>query len=177
METKELENLNKDELFKVIKDKCKSRSQLSFYCGLLLLFLIVVSIIYTGIRGVLSLNDIDGIVSFLFFVLLGCAVGWSVLCNYRFIKKTDMIDTPEQLWYSYEKKIKNDKVFLIALGLVLIGNMFSYINYNGENNNYLRLGFWIVFFVSIFLVNYRNGFMSGKDKVIIEQLRELVEKK
>ena len=88
-----------------------------------------------------------------------------------------MIDTPEQLWYSYEKKIKNDKVFLIALGLVLIGNMFSYINYNGENNNYLRLGFWIVFFVSIFLVNYRNGFMSGKDKVIIEQLRELVEKK
>ena len=177
METKELDNLNKDELFKVIKDKCKSRSQLSFYCELLLLFLIVVSIIYTGIRGVLSLNDIDGIVSFLLLVLLGCAVGWSVLYNYRFIKKTDIIDTPEQILYCYEKKTKNDKVFFIALGLVLLGNMFSYIYYNGENNNYLRLGFWIVFFVSIFLIYYRNGFMRRKDREIIEQLRKLVGKK
>ena len=177
METTELGNLNRGELFEELKDKCKSRSQLSFYCGLLLLFLIVVAIIYTGLRGVFSLNDIDGIISFLLIVLLGCAVGWSVLYNYRFIKKTDIIDTPEQLLYCYEKKTKNDKVFFIALGLVLIGNMFSYIHLYGENTNYLRLGFWIVFFVSIFLIYYRNGFMRRKDKDILELLWKLVGKK
>ena len=50
METKEFDNLSKEELFQVIKDKCKSVLKRDLYSGIIVLVLVILLLVFTWQR-------------------------------------------------------------------------------------------------------------------------------
>ena len=82
METNESDNLSRDELFEVLKDKSRT-----------------------------SASSFQNITFIIFIILICCMEGWSLLYNYRFKKMIDTIETPDQLLYCYEKKKRYENLF------------------------------------------------------------------
>ena len=178
MKQMDFDNLNKAELLDEIKDKCMSRAKISYYGGLVLLLLIVVALLYTGI-WVLRFNEIDDIVYFLLITLIGCATGWLVMSNYRFLKRCESIDSPDQLLFWYEKRSQTNSIYPFVVFLALAGNaicrMFTRTDINGVG---LTIVIALVVLVSLlFIKRWRRGdIKSYRDKEIIEQLQELTKK-
>ncbi len=100
METKEFDNLSKEELFQVIKEKCKSVLKRDLYGGIIVLVLVILLLVFTWQR----LDASKDISFFMFWIVFVCYWGWLLLNDYRFLKKVDSVDTPERLLYSFEKK-------------------------------------------------------------------------
>ena len=172
METKDLDNLSGDELFEELKKKCKSNAKRDIYGGLLVLFLILILFFLKGE----ILDETKSILFLIIWIILGCLSGCAVLYNYLLLKKIDNLDTPEQLLYHFEKKHRYNIIFWAVAWILLISDIIV----RGFDSWALTLSIltiWIVATVVILFCFYNNLGWYGKEKEILEQLRELVEKK
>lgn len=172
METKESDNLNKAELFEVLKDKCKSIVKSEFYCGLIGLILVILTLLFrTGKRP----DDPEFIVELMPWIVpwivVVCLTGWVVLNSYLMLKRIDNLDTPDQLLRRFKKTCRYNTLFLSDAWIIMI--IFCAMT----GVDYWSLAFWIVFTVVIIFGYYKNLGLFGTDKEMIKQLQELVEKK
>ena len=133
---------------------------------------------YTGLTSYpLDVNDIIYLV---LNALLACMGVWLVLYSYRFSKKIDSLETPDQLLYSFEKHILNGRIISVVCGLAFIISQICYA-YLGDGGNIDYGGFFTLIVLAaafILLFGYlqvKSGIVRGKDKEIIEQLQDLIE--
>ena len=178
MEQRESSNLSNNALFNVIKDKCKSKSKFHFYSGLMWLFLVIVGVIYCGSLVIQYNFDIEDVAFFVALMILGCALIWFVLNNYRFLQKTDTLDTPDKLLYQYDKKIRHyPKIFSIFLWVLGV-NLINSTNFSSHHLSALvvRLTFLIVLVAYSIYLFFKSGYLSRSDKEIIKQLQKLTKK-
>ena len=168
----ELDNQNRAELFEMLKGKCKTRAKRDIYGMLVCLVLILV--LTAWILYEQKLNETKNMIFFVLWIVVGCAGVWSVLYNYRFIKKSENLDTPEQLLSCFEKKNRNDIVCWFVSFLCVIGTNFAIIY---EDMGWVMGIFMVGLLVLIMLPFYYSG-SSGwnrRNREIIEELQELVE--
>lgn len=100
METKELDNLNSDELFKVLKGRCKSILKRDLYGDIIILALVILLLAFTWQK----LDDRKEFSYFMFWIPFVCFWGWLMLNDFRFLKKVDSFASPNRLLYCFEKK-------------------------------------------------------------------------
>ena len=176
METTDIDNLNRTELLEELKGKCKKRSVRVIYEGLITLLLVIVIFIIFAPQP--SQYVIEDIIFIIFIVVYSAAYVWSFLCNYRFKKKIDTIDTPDQLLCEYEKITRNYKIGAIVLWILLIVGALIVAIFKADMSS-LRGSLWIIFAAIIMYLMYRSGLnrFYRRENEILEQLRELVEKK
>ena len=170
METQELENLNRKELFEELKDKCKSIVKRDLYCGLVAWFLVILLLIFAGVR---LDNPKNMLYTILWIVLVSLAV---VLFLYDcwFLKKVGNFDTPDRLLYCFEKKHRYNLIAWLFSLVFIIG-----IPFVGRGIDYgLIIGMAIVTVITVIIMYYSGGpLWYRKEKDIIEQLQELTDKK
>ena len=171
METNTLDNQSRSERFELIKAECRSQVKLRlwiFAAALLIplfLFIAVVVVAQNRLRLTpLCLALVYG-VSFL----------WSIVIDYRFLKRLDNLDTPEELLHCFEKKLSNQRnpAYLAILGLVgLIIDSFEW--------EWVTLAFAAVV-VAFLIYSYFKGdyvqYKSSRDDEILSRLEDLVENK
>ena len=170
MKLEELENLNREDWFKALKGTCKSRVDLIFCLGLLLFILVAVAIL-TSLSD-LKLNGFD-IIPFVTLIAIGCILGLITLNNYRFRKRADSLNTPDQLLHTYEKTVQNNTKYRFV-NTILITCFFIFTIYNGRNSWWWLAIVLIILAVDIFLY-FKKELVSERDKEIIRVLKELSE--
>lgn len=162
METKELDSQQRVELFKELKDKCKSNVKRDLYIWLACCILLI-PLFFTVIR----------LEFFIFLIAILCLGGWYSLFNFRLLKQFDNFDTPERLLYMFEKRHRFDLILSLVSSIGIVGIYF--LTYGLSFWSYLSAAFFIVIVAVIY---YSGGPLTyKKDTNIIEQLRELVDKK
>ena len=186
MERMELDNHSNNTLFEEIKDKCKSRTKVNIYSGLaVILFLILMIILGINYnQGIHNLRHIQ-IVSTVILVCLSLVVVWLILNNFRFLRKVDGLDTPEQLLYWYKKKITNERLlYFISVCALLCDQIYSSFSYCREDPTFLIVSLPLAIAVIAFISAYWYRGLKDetfkfyrKDVEILEQLQELTEKK
>ena len=170
METQELENLNRTDLFEELKDKCKSIVKRDLYCGLVAWFLVILLLIFAGVR---LYNPKNMLYTILWIVLVSLAVGL-FLYDCWFLKKVGNFDTPDRLLYCFEKKHRYNLIAWLFSLVFIIG-----IPFVGRGIDYgLIIGMAIATVITVIIMYYSGGpLWYRKEKDIIEQLRELTDKK
>lgn len=186
MEQMNSENLSTDGMFKEIKDKCKSRSKVNIYIGLALVFVLLLSMIAGLIyhHGIPHLNH-PQIVSIIFLAIIACAICWLVLNNYRFLRNTDSLATPEQLLNAYEKKLKGDRILYFASIIsLLVGQIDSSIYYSHDDVVFSAITVaCMIGVIAFFAIYWYQGLKDEtfkfyrRDVEILEQLQELIDMK
>ena len=181
----DLDNLSKEEMFKVIKDKCKSRTKVNFYIGLAVLLLLIAFMIELifYFRGSQHLKNTQ-IVAFVALIVLTCFMVWLVLNNYRFLKRIGSLDTPDQLLYRYEKKLRNERLLsFISILLVLLEQTYSFIYYSWDDGTLFFSLFIIIVLAAFIAIYWYNGLKDEtfkfyrRDVEILERLQELIDMK
>ena len=121
--TEKLEDLNyvdRNEWFEVIKDVCRSQSKraVGFLAAILLLFILAGIYSFTSKSQGLEVGDIAAIC----FDLIICFVLiWCIVNNLRFLRVADSLITPQQLLLQHEKRIKNDRrAALVCIVTVIV---------------------------------------------------------
>ena len=169
METKELESLNRDELFEELKGKCKSIVKRDLY-GVIVLIL-VIPLLFFSLQ---KLGDPKNIIYFISWITIFCYGVWLLLFDYRSLKNFDSLDTPERLLHWFEKKHRYRMItwFIGGIFLSVIFIVESWFKIGAIVGVALAIG------IIALLFYYGDGpWWYRKDMDIIEQLRELVEKK
>ena len=169
METQELENLNRKELFEELKDKCKSIVKRDLY-GVIVLILVIPLLFFT----LQKLGDPKNIIYFMLWITIFCFGGWSLLYDYRSLKNFDSLDTPERLLHWFEK------VHRYRMITWFVGGIFLFVIFivDAWFNIWAIMGVALAVGIMALLFYYSDGpWWYRKDMDIIEQLRELVEKK
>lgn len=176
MKQAELENLSKDELFEVMKRKCKSRAKLNFWGGVTIIILVIITMIVSLIHNKGFQNiQFSQIVAFIFLSILVCIGVWSVLNNYRFLKRQGSLDTPDQLLYWYHKKVKNDVNISFVSKLLFLG-FIIYQFWPDERDEIPTTIFVIVLLLILVYLGRGSSLALSRDQTIIEQLERLTEK-
>lgn len=135
----------------------------------MMLLLLIVTIVYLAILGQ-KLYDVKDIIGFILWIFIGCIAGGLILYNYRFFKKIDKYDTPNQLLSWFKKNRRIEIICAIAVWLALIGDSVV-------GGDFLSaVGMVIAFIVVLFLTLKNFGQWYRRDKEVIEQLQELAEK-
>lgn len=168
METKELESLNRDELFEELKGKCKSIVKRDLY-SVIICILIIPILFFTAQK----LGDPKNIIYLMFWITIFCYGGWSLLSDYRSLKNLDSLDTPERLLHWFEK------VHRYRMITWFVGGIFLFVIFVVESgfNIWAIVGVALGIGIMALLFYYSDGpWWYRKDMDIIEQLRELVEK-
>ena len=179
MKMEELDNLNRDELFAVIKEKCISRAKREVYLGLVFLVILILFIIwavkYYPHSSFIQYDPKDGIVFLVYLIACFCLGGWIILYNYRLGKKIATLDTPEQLLNCYEKRERHNKIFSYINSCVLL-LFVTYPLVRGGSTIFLIGVAVLVILFAIFLtsVGIYVGRMNHRDK-LLEKLQDLVE--
>jgi len=166
METESLDILSREELFKRLKAKSKTSSSVNIW--IIITVLIVVALACFGLNK--SGNNV--IPYIIFFILIACVAGWDILDNYRFKKKIDSIDTPDQLLDCWKKR-KRCTVILVLLQIIIIIALSLVVD---GNWNYWGISTLVVAAGIYYFLN-KGSFLSGREMKIIEQLQELVDSK
>ena len=169
MEQIELDNLNKEELFETLKGSCKARVDLHYYIGILLLCLVCVAILF--MLGQYRLYGLE-IIPFVEFLAIGCIMGLLVANNYRFRKRADSLNTPEQLLHTYEKTVQNNNNCWFALMILIICRFIISTDFNGRYA-WLRLAILIILLAAGVYLYFKKELVSQRDKEILRELREL----
>lgn len=170
METNESDNLNRNELFEELKGKCKSIAQRDLYGGLFAMVLVILLLIFSGDR----LDNPKNLLYFIFWIVIACLGGWLMLIDYRYLKKNGDLDTPDRLLYWFEKRHRYNLIGWIAICILLIGSLL--VEPGADFYGYVGVAFGIAIVVIIFFC-CGGPWWYLKEKDIIEQLRELVDKK
>ncbi len=169
METKELDNLNKDELFNELKGKCKSIVKRDLF-GFIIWILVFVLLIFTWQR----LDDPKEIFFFIFWLFVFCFEGWSLLFDLRFLKIVDNLDTPNRLLHWFEKRHRYNFILWLVAIILIFASFLVESSFN--------LGAVVGVVIGIGIIAYLFYSSDGpwwyrKEKDIIERLRELGEYK
>lgn len=174
MDAKELDNLNRDELFKELKGNCKSIVKRDLYINIFVCILGIPLLFFTAQR--LILDETVSIAYYIFWIVIVCLGCGLLLFDFQSLKKVDKLDTPDRLLYWFEKKFRPDLRYIFWLVLCLfIARRSSPSSHVSVFENYLVV---VIGFVIMALIFYRGApWVNRKEKVIIERLRELVKKK
>ena len=170
MKLEELEGLNRDQWFDELKGKCKSRADLNLCFGILVLVLIIIALLSR--LGYSDINRID-IVPFVGFIALGCLMAFLTWNNYRFHKRADSLNTPDQLLHMYEKTVQNNNRCWLAFALLIACEEIIKAHFNGQYF-WLKLGILLIAII-VAIVLYKKELINQRDKQIIRALRELTE--
>lgn len=169
METEEFNNLNRDKLFEELRGKCKKLAKRDFYGWLIGCCILVIPFFFISPR----LDSPKNIFFFTFLIVIICLGSWFALFNFRFLKKFDTLDTPDRLLTWLEKKHRYNLILWLVACICLIGSYFASCDFS--IGTYLGAAVLIVFIVIIFCGGGPLWYL--KEKLIIEQLQELVDKK
>ena len=176
METKELDNLSRDELCEKIKRKCISRSRVYYYGGIIILIILIASFIYLICRGTILFDDAN-FSSSIFDIILVCMAGWLVLNSYWYKKKIEKIDKPSELLHFFERKSRIDIYFCLALWFALFGvkcvKLFKTTTIGFEQ---VLLAIALVALAYLIYVTNKPGSVRARDMEIIKQLQDLIDK-
>ena len=164
----ETNDLNRDELFEEVKDKCKSLVKRDLYswliCGI-----VVILLLFDGLR----VGAPKSMLSTICLIAIVCLGGLSMMFDYWFLKKVDKLDTPDRLLYYFEKKHRFNLIVLFVSFILFLGIIFVKSG----------VDFWIIVVIPIIveIAFYNSGgprtWYRKKEQVIIEQLRRLIEQK
>ncbi len=176
METKELDNLGRTELFEMLKGKCKSRAKRYFYGILIIVALIIVLLLILLPKP--NIHHIEDCLPFTFWTLICCLGIWAALSYYLFYKRVESIDSPERLLNDFNKTTRKDMILGIVAWIALIANELI-IAFIKQDMSSWSSTLGIVFTGFIVFLMYKSGYNRPyrKDEEIREQLRELIENK
>ena len=110
---RDLNYVDRNEWFEVIKDVCRSQSKRAVG------FLVVVLLLFT-LAGIYFLtskyqgHDVGDMAAICFDLVICFVVIWGIVNNLRFLRVADSLSTPQQLLLQHEKRIK------IIIVLILI---------------------------------------------------------
>ena len=181
MKTNELDNLSRDKLFEVLKDKCKKRAKTHFWVGLvslilLILFLIMVTIAINFEHSTsYSAQDKEGFdfVYLLTLFLWALMSGWWVLKSHSFLKNIDGLGTPEQLLNKFKKYVKDKSDILTIANLIFCG-WFACFLYTADLDIIFKVVGWVVILACATVGVYRlirgKYFMGSSDEDITRRL-------
>lgn len=176
MKHEELDNLSKEELFEQIKGKCRLRNKINLYVGgFCLLFIIVASVWFALTKYPYEVRDIVFLIENAVFA---CLLVWLILYSYRYNKIFDSLDTPDELLYWYEKRIRKGRIFAIVFFIVFYAAIIlrEYIGESLNSDSLIRLVVLLAALVILIPILVSGGVVLGRDMKTIEQLRKLVEK-
>lgn len=171
MKPEELNSLNKDELFQMLKGKCKSRARISLYSWLILMLLYIWLMYDFGFSNVT-------VSTICLVVVMGCLIVWQALYDYLYIKRIDKLDTPNQLLYYFKKRNRNVTI-IVAVSLLLWLGWWAIKAFGavGSNFEYVMLAIAVAIIAYLVYSGNRPGSVRNpKDLEIIEQLEKLIEK-
>ena len=176
METKELDNLNRDELFEKIKRKCISRARVDFFGGIIILIILIALFIYLISRGTILFDDAN-FFSSIFAITLVCMAGWLVLYSYWYKKKIEKIDKPSELLHYFGKKSRIFTIFCLVLCFAVFGVKFvNYFRTTTIGFEHVLLAIAFVVLVYLIYVTNKPGSVRARDMEIIKQLQDLIDK-
>lgn len=170
METKQISNLSRTELFEALKEKCKSNAKRDIYSGLTALIIALVVFLFHNWQ----IQDDTKSNIYILWIVIVCLSGWTVLHNYLLLSRIDNLNTPDKLLSHIEKKQLYNLIGFIGFCIFFI--VIFFVRPGLDVFDYVSVAIWTALIVSL-IVLYFNGFVGRRDKVIIELLRELVKKK
>ena len=100
--------------------------------------------------------------------------GWLLVIDFRFLKKADHLDAPGLLNLFEKRSRYNFISWLVFYFIFIIGGIFVVSGL--DIGAYVGVAIWLVI-VAILFYSTGGPWWYRKEKNIIEQLRELVEKK
>ena len=169
METNTLDNQTRNELFEQVKGKCKSMLKRDLY-GFIVLILVIPLLFFT----LQKLGDPKNIIYFMLWITIFCYGVWLLLFDYRSLKNLGSLDTPERLLHWFEKVHRYRMITWFVGGICIFGIMLVGAGFN----IWAIMGVALAIGIMALLFYYSDGpWWYRKDMDIIEQLRELVEKK
>lgn len=170
MNPSEIDNQNRDELFNELKGKCKSIVKRDLYGWLICWILVIPLLFFTAQR----LGDPKNIIYFILWITIVCYGGWILLFNYQSLKKIDSLDTPDRLLHWFKKKHRYTMIawLVSSICLFVIYLFETGFEFGSIVGLVLAIGIIVAFFY------YGDGpWWYRREMDIIEQLRELVDKK
>lgn len=167
METGDSFNQGRDEMFEDLKQRCKSRAKAA--CSPMLITVIILLLVMSSLTFGLWGKGIDDISFYVFWLVFCCAGGLITLFNFRFAKKIDHLDTPDQLLESFKKHLRVELISGSVLWLFIIVDCFV------RGNLFSVIGSMFAFVLVLSLVIKGYGRWNRRDKEIIEDLQQLVE--
>lgn len=174
----ETDNLNKDQLFEVMKNKSKTSAKKSCWAGIAWIILFIAFIIVDINK--IGFNDLQykDISLYICMMLFACLTGWTVLIDCRFLWKADSYDTPERLLKWHENKFRYVQKSSLVCQLVFLCFITGIIIFN-YRNDISSLVMLLIVMVAVFVLFWHGAIgshPSNPNKEIIEQLQDLVEK-
>ena len=177
MKQEETGNLSRDELFEKIKRKCISRARVDFYGGLIFFIIFIASFILPIYRGKGLFDDANffsSIIAIAFVCMMGCVV----LYSYWNKKKIEKMDNPSQFLHYYENKSQILIIITLVLCLIWLGMKFAdFIKTATFDFEHVLLAIVFVASAYLFFQIYKTSSVNFRDMEIIEQLRDLIDKK
>ena len=171
-----LEDLNyvdRNEWFEVIKDVCRSQSKraVGFLAVVLLLFTLAGIYFFTfNYQG----HDVGDIAVICFDLIICFVLIWGIVNNLRFLRVADSLSTPQQLLLQHEKREKNDRrAALVCIVTVIVSLGGPYI-FTVSDWPYWAMKAIIIAFIIFFY--YKGSYMrpSNRDIEITERLQDLI---
>lgn len=170
---KDLNYVDRNEWFDIIKDVCRSQSKrgVGFLAVILLLFIHAGIYYFTfNYQG----HNVGDIAAICFDLVICFTLIWGIVNHLRFLRVLGSLDTPQQLLPQHEKRIKNDRraalVCMLAV-VVSLGGSYAFTDSSW--------GYWAMkaVFIAIILIFYFKGSYlrpSERDNEITERLQELI---
>jgi hypothetical protein len=170
---RDLNYVDQNEWFGIIKDVCRSQSKraVGFLAVVLLLFILGGIYFFTfNYQG----HNVGDIAAICFDLVICFTLIWGIVNHLRFLRVVGSLDTPQQLLPQHEKRIKNDRraalVGMLAV-VVSLGGSYAFTDSSW--------GYWAMkaILIALILIFYYNGIYmrpSDRDKEITERLQELI---
>jgi hypothetical protein len=173
---RDLNYVDQNEWFGIIKDVCRSQSKRVVGFLVVVLLLITLAGIYFFTYNYQG-RDIGDIAAICFETVICFALIWGIVNNHRFLRMVGSLNTPQQLLLQHEKRKKNDRratlvgIFAVVAGL---GGPYAFTDSSW--------GYWAMkaILIALILIFYFKGSYlrpSDRDNEISERLQELINTK
>jgi peptidoglycan/LPS O-acetylase OafA/YrhL len=170
---KDLNYVDRNEWFDIIKDVCRSQSKraVGFLAVILLLFILAgIYFLTSKYQG----HDVGDMAAICFDLVICFALIWGIVNNLRFLRMVGSLDTPQQLLLQHEKRGKNDRRAALVCMLAVVAGLGGPYAFTDSS-----WGYWAMkaIFIALILIFFYNGIYmrpSDRDKEISERLQELI---
>ena len=174
-----LEDLNyvdRNEWFEVIKDVCRSQSKraVGFLAVVLLLFTLAGIYFFTfNYQG----HDIGDIAAICFEIVICFALIWGIVNNHRFLRMVGSLNTPQQLLLQHEKRKKNDRRATLVVILAVVAGLGGPYAFTDSSWGYWAMKAILIALILIFY--FKGSYLrpSDRDNEISERLQERINTK
>ena len=170
---KDLNYVDRNEWFGIIKDVCRSQSKraVGFLAVILLLFILAgIYFLTSKYQG----HDVGDMAAICFDLIICFVLIWGIVNNLRFLRVADSLSTPQQLLLQHEKRIKNDRrAALVCIVTVIVSLGGPYI-FTVSDWPYWAMKAIIIVLILIFYFNGIYMRPSDRDIEITERLQELI---